>query len=97
MPGVEFTTEGFLANAEQWTPDLATRVAAHLGVELTAEHWKLVEFAREEYQRTGASPNIRRLTTGSGISTKRIYQLFPRAPGKCTAMIAGLPKPVGCI
>jgi tRNA 2-thiouridine synthesizing protein E len=97
VAGVEFTPEGFLANRDQWSPELATRIAGAIGVELTPEHWKLIEYARGEFARSGASPNIRRLTTGSGISTKQIYQMFPKAPGKCTAMIAGLPKPVGCI
>ena len=95
--GIELTAEGFLADASKWTPQLAERLARSLGVTLTERHYQLIEFARNEYSATGASPNIRRLSLGSGISTKELYQMFPRAPGKSTAMIAGLPKPVGCI
>ncbi len=95
--GVELTSEGFLVNHEQWTPEVAEAVAKSIGVTLTDNHWRLVNFARQEYESTRMSPNIRRLTTGSGLSTKEVYGLFPKAPGKCTAMIAGLPKPVGCI
>ncbi len=97
VDGVELTAEGFLVDYRNWTPELATRLAASIGVELTDKHWQLVEFARQEYEKTKMSPNIRRLTTGSGLSTKEVYGLFPKAPGKCAAMIAGLPKPVGCI
>ncbi len=95
--GVELTPEGFLVNHEQWTPEVARAIAKSIGVTMTDSHWRLVEFARQEYASTRMSPNIRRLTTGSGLSTKEVYGLFPKAPGKCTAMIAGLPKPVGCI
>ena len=95
--GVELTPEGFLVDASTWTPQVAEQLARSLGVLLTERHYQLIEFARTEYQTTGASPNIRRLSLGSGISTKELYQMFPRAPGKSTAMIAGLPKPVGCI
>jgi tRNA 2-thiouridine synthesizing protein E len=97
IDGIAFTPEGFLVDATQWTPELAEAIATSIGVTLTEHHWKLVQFARKDFAETGASPNIRRLTTGSGISTKEIYTMFPKAPGKCTAMIAGLPKPVGCI
>ena len=41
--------------------------------------------------------NIRRITTGSGIPTKELYSLFPRAPAKTVARLAGVHKPVGCI
>jgi tRNA 2-thiouridine synthesizing protein E len=97
VAGVEFTPEGFLADPSAWSPKLAEQIAVSIGVELSEQHWKLVHFARQEWERTGASPNIRRLTTGSGLRTQQVYQMFPRAPGKCTAMIAGIPKPVGCI
>lgn len=97
LPGVAVTADGFLVDAGQWTHDVAERLATSLGVTLTERHWQLIEFARTEFARTGASPNIRRLTLGSGIPTKELYQMFPKAPGKCTAQIAGLPKPVGCI
>lgn len=97
VDGVEFTPEGFLVDSTRWSAELAEGLAASIGVELTPQHWALIEFARKDYAETGASPNIRRLTRGAGISTKEIYGLFPKAPGKCTALVAGLPKPVGCI
>ncbi len=95
--GVERTPEGFLVDHQTWTPKVGEAIAKSIGVNMTDTHWRLIHFARQEYESTGMSPNIRRLTSGSGLSTKEIYGLFPKAPGKCTAMIAGLPKPVGCI
>jgi tRNA 2-thiouridine synthesizing protein E len=80
-----------------WTPEIASAIAQTLGMTLGDDHWRLIEFARKEYERTSTSPNIRRLTTGTGLSTKLLYQIFPKAPGKSTAMVSGLPKPAGCI
>jgi sulfur relay (sulfurtransferase) DsrC/TusE family protein len=31
------------------------------------------------------------------VTTKELYVLFPRAPGRTIASIAGLPKPAGCL
>lgn len=96
--GVEFTDEGFLANPDVWTRDIATTLAQSLGLpQLTDGHWNIINFARNEYLSTKVSPNIRRLTVGAKVSTKDIYVLFPKAPGKAVAKIAGIPKPAGCI
>jgi dissimilatory sulfite reductase related protein len=43
------------------------------------------------------SPNIRRITLELGVSTKDVYALFPKAPARTIAKIAGIPKPAGCL
>ena len=96
--GVPLTAEGYLSNPEDWTEDLAVKLAATVGVsELVEAHWTVIRFARAEYLSKSVSPNIRRLTTGSGLGTREIYSLFPKAPGKSIARVAGIPKPAGCI
>ena len=40
---------------------------------------------------------MRRITKNAGVSRKELYQLFPKAPAKTAARIAGIPKPRGCI
>ena len=50
-----------------------------------------------DYADTHASPNVRRFAKGSGVGTGAVYKLFPGTPGKKVAMIAGVPKPVGCV
>ena len=95
---VEFDQAGFLVHPEQWSPELAQALANELGVgELGPRHWLIIDFARKETAASGASPNIRRLTTGSGMDTRELFELFKRAPGKTVARIAGTPRPVGCI
>jgi tRNA 2-thiouridine synthesizing protein E len=90
------TTQGYLDDA-QWSERWATQTATSLGIALGEAHWKVLRFAREEYQKTQHSPNLRRIVQGSGVEMRALYQLFPKAPGVTAARIAGIPKPVGCI
>lgn len=95
--GRTFTPEGFLLDATTWDEDLARRMAQGLGIPLSEAHWEVVRWARADFAATGASPNVRRVAVGSGVGTRRLYELFPQTPGKTLARIAGLPKPVGCV
>jgi tRNA 2-thiouridine synthesizing protein E len=81
----------------EWSREAAGTIAAAEGVTLTGEHWKVIEAARAEFEATKAAANIRRLTQITGLDTRGIYTLFPKAPGRTIARIAGTPKPVGCI
>jgi tRNA 2-thiouridine synthesizing protein E len=95
---VDVNEEGFLVDASQWTPDVATDIARELGIDpLTPRHWQVITFCREDAAREGTPPGLRRIAKLSGIETKELYQLFPRGPGKLAARIAGLPKPQGCV
>lgn len=95
--GLRFTAEGFLLDRDAWSRELAEKMAAGLGLTLTDAHWEVLLWARQDHASTGASPNVRRVASGSGVGTRRMYELFPGTPGKTTAMLAGIPKPVGCL
>ena len=97
LDGVAWKPDGHLADPSVWTRALAENIAAVEGVPLTPERWKLVEIARAEFDEKQAAANIRRLTQISGLSTRDIFALFPKAPGRTVARIAGTPKPAGCI
>ena len=95
---VSFDAEGFMTDAEEWTPEIAQELAREEGIdELTDRHWVVINFVREEYLKTGQSPTLRTITKKSGVNTKELYQLFPKGPAKKVARIAGLSKPKGCI
>jgi len=95
---VEITDEGFLTDSSQWTPDVGEAIASQVGVEsLTAEHWKVITFCREDAAKEGQAPGLRRISKLSGVGTKDLYKLFPKGPGKLAARIAGLPKPTACV
>lgn len=76
---------------------MAVQIAAAEGIALTDTHWQVLDWARAEFLDSGSSPNVRRLSKGSGVEIRAIYQLFPKAPGKAVARLAGIPKPGGCI
>lgn len=97
LGGVAFTPDGHLADPNAWTPALGDTLAAALGVELDEARRKVIDFARADFLKTGSSPNIRRITLELGLSTKDIYALFPKAPARTIAKIAGIPKPAGCL
>ena len=98
LEDVEFNEEGFMLDANAWTPETAEVLAHQEGIlELTEAHWKIIEFCRQRAAESGASPTLRQITSGTGISTKELFALFPKGPAKKVAKISGLSKPEGCI
>ncbi len=94
----EFDKDGHLANRGDWSVDLAQQLAYSCEVgDLNERHWLVINFMRDEFDKKGDAPSIRKLTKQSGVSTKELYKLFPKGPAKKAAKIAGLPKPKGCI
>jgi len=90
--------EGFLADPEQWSDELAEEIAAENAIaELTPRHWQVVRFMRDRFLTTGTAPSIRSLGKESGVPIKELYELFPKGPAKLAAKIGGIPKPRGCI
>jgi tRNA 2-thiouridine synthesizing protein E len=94
---VHVDAEGFLTEYAEWDDDLATSLAAQIGIELTDAHWAAIHFLRDDYAVHGETPTIRRVSVAGGIPTKQLFLLFPKKPAKKMAYIAGLPKPHGCV
>jgi len=97
IDGVAYTADGHLADAAQWSRSLGEALAEMQGVTMTQAHWGIIDAARSDHATTGSAPNIRRLTQIASVTTKDLYTLFPKAPGRTIAKIAGLPKPAGCL
>jgi TusE/DsrC/DsvC family sulfur relay protein len=96
--GVSLNDEGFFSNPEQWTEDMVPELAARNGLQtLSDDQWKVIRFMRAQYLTNGTGPTVRVLGKTSGVSIKKLYQLFPKGPAKTAAKIAGIPKPRGCI
>lgn len=94
---VQVNDEGFLTNAAEWSKEIAAEIAAQEGLPaLNADHWKVIDFCRSHAE-NGKSPTLRSITTGTGLSTKELFALFPKGPAKKVARIAGLGKPEGCV
>lgn len=94
---VELDEDGFLEEATEWTEDVAKALAITEEVELTEEHWHMINYLRGYYDQYGVAPMVRKLVKDSGFDQKKIYVLFPSGPGKGACKIAGLPKPTGCV
>ena len=94
---VHVDAEGFLTDYDEWSEDLASQLAAQIGIELTAAHVEVLRFLRTDYAEQGETATLRRVSTRSGVPVKKLFTLFPGKPAKKMAYIAGLPKPVGCV
>ena len=95
---VQVNDEGFMTNPGEWTKEIAVELAKDEGItELTPAHWRIVEFCRQDANGSGKAPTLRRITNGTGISTKEMFSLFPKGPAKKVAKVSGLGKPEGCV
>ena len=94
---IHVNDEGFLTDPAEWDDALGTALAAQIGIEMTDEHWKAIRFLRKDFQVTGETPTLRRVSTIGAIPIKTLFVLFPQKPAKKMAYVAGLPKPVGCV
>jgi tRNA 2-thiouridine synthesizing protein E len=94
---IQVNDEGFMTDPSEWDRDLAVELAKEEGIEaLTPQHWKVISFCRDNAP-GGKAPTLRQITTGSGLSTKELFGLFPKGPAKKVARISGLGKPEGCV
>ena len=95
---VHVNDEDYMTDPSEWTREIAQVLAQEEGVgELTEEHWKVIEFCREDAQDSGKAPTLRRITKQAGVPTKSMFKLFPKGPAKKVAKISGLGKPQGCV
>lgn len=104
--GREYATDKheYLANLEDWDPELAAYIARLEDIEMTPAHWEVVHFVREFYQTYDTSPAMRVLVKAVSKSlgpdkgnSRYLYSLFPKGPAKQATRIAGLPKPAKCL
>lgn len=94
---IQVNDEGFMTEPDEWSEQLATSLAAQIGIDLTEEHWRAIRFLREDYAKEGETATLRRISVVGGIPTKSLFQLFPQKPAKKLAYVSGLPKPHGCV
>ena len=96
---IELTETGFLANLDEWNEKIAEVIAADEGIELTPEHWDVINYLRDEYLNNNANqPNNRTMLKDMGskwgkkVTSKMMYDLFPGNPSKQAGRIGGLPE-----
>jgi tRNA 2-thiouridine synthesizing protein E len=101
---LETTESGFLTDANVWDEHVAAALAASIPIALTEAHWEIVRFIRSYYLRFHHLPNTRMFVKAvqkefgeEKGNSRYLHRLFPESPLKYACMIAGLPKPPGCI
>ncbi|NTW57823.1 MAG: TusE/DsrC/DsvC family sulfur relay protein [Nitrospirae bacterium] len=95
---------GYLNDPDDWSRDVAVHLATADGINLSEQHWEVIDFLRFYYERFKIAPMIKillkELSKKYGpekATTKYLYELFPSGAGKQACKIAGLPTPAGCV
>ena len=93
------TDNGYLEDANDWNEEVAKVIAAAEEVEMTQEHWDVVNYLRtEHFDNNGNEPNERTILKDMGkkwgkkLTSKIMYEMFPLMPSKQGRKIAGLPQ-----
>lgn len=96
LPAVD--TEGYLIEPQDWSEELAGVFAAQENIQLTDEHWIVINFMREYYEEHQVAPDaryvIKHLTERLGaVSRNKLFELFPYGYVKQACKIAGMKRP----
>ncbi len=101
---VDSDEEGYIRDIGIWNRELAEQIAKEEDIDMSDDHWEVVNFLRSYYEEYQIAPAIRVLTKAIKKSlgpdkgnSKYLYELFPYGPAKQACKIAGLPKPTGCV
>ncbi len=101
---LETDNEGYITNIDDWSPEVAEKMAANEDCELTNNHWEEIKFMRRYYKEYKIFPTVRVLTREIGRTfgadkgnSRYLYGLFPYGPVKQAGKYAGLPKPSTCV
>lgn len=101
---IEVHDDGFLAKLDDWDVDVANYYAASEGIQMSDQHWEVVNFLRDYYRNYQIAPMVKILVKEISKkfgpdkgNTRHLYELYPGGPAKQACKIAGLPKPTGCV
>ena len=91
--------DGYMADPNAWSEGYAKWRAEALNIELTEQHWEIVNLFREFIVDKAITPSARIAQKEAkkrfGLDSKGFYSLFPNGP-KQAAMLSGGIKPSGC-
>ena len=101
---IELDKDGFLVDLDDWSHDVASALAAAEDIELTPEHWEVLDLLRSFYAEFQLSPATRPLIKYTALklgadkgNSLHLNKLFKGTPAKLAAKLAGLPKPTNCL
>lgn len=92
--------EGYLIDPAQWNEKVAGALAREERIVLSAEHWAVIRFMREYYERHQIAPDARHVikhlgaVKGTGSEGRNdLFVLFPYGYVKQACRIAGMRRP----
>jgi len=95
---VALRADGCLQNMNDWTPELAEKMALSEGLVLTLEHWDVLNAMRDYYYEFNTSPILKLLRREMAkqygterASLEALDALFPRGVQKQACRLAGIP------
>ncbi|WP_339447310.1 TusE/DsrC/DsvC family sulfur relay protein [Pseudomonas sp. EA_5y_Pfl2_R50] len=101
---IELDKDGFLVDLSDWSADVASALAAAEEIELTPDHWEVLQLLRSFYAEFQLSPATRPLIRYTALklgadkgNSLHLNRLFKGTPAKLAAKLAGLPKPTNCL
>jgi len=87
----EIDIRGFLINPSQWNEKFAVaRVHEMKMPELTEEHWKIIHFLRNSFEKNNVVPNVYETCEANSIELEKLRKLFPDGYHRGAVKIAGL-------
>jgi tRNA 2-thiouridine synthesizing protein E len=100
MNKIEKDSDGFLIDPSVWNHKVADALAQEFDTNLTKEHWLIVTYIREYFDKHQKVPELRHLLKDFknkyGVeksSRKYVYDLFPYGYGQQACKIAGMRQP----
>lgn len=101
---IELSEAGWLLDLSEWNAAVAEAIARDVEkVELTQEHWDIINTTRAYFDEFGTVPEQRvfikvmKEKYGPERATQQyFYRLFPYGLVKSANKIGGLPRPKGC-
>ncbi len=102
--GLSLDSDGYLTALEDWNKSVAQELAALESIQLTQDHWELIEWVHRYYQEFDHVPAMRPLVKWIKLklgpdkgNSIYLHKLFPVSPAKQLARLSGLPKPTNCL
>ena len=84
---IEHDEEGFITDISLWSKDLAGLIAEDEDIDMSDDHWEVVNFLRNYYEEYQIAPAIRVLTKAikktlgpEKGNSQYLYELFPYGP-----------------
>ncbi|WP_075434058.1 TusE/DsrC/DsvC family sulfur relay protein [Buchnera aphidicola] len=87
---------------KKWDKKFAKSIAQQLNINMTKQHWKIIFYMREFYQKYNIKPTIRLLLTfikkekNIFLTSQDLFILFPKGFIKYASQISGLTTKNDC-